>query len=342
MMPFPVRRATDRALLLALPALLAACASGTAAGSKASADVPAPGALPLKYTPKPTSGAISAGDLMSRLYAFADDSLMGRDAGTEGSYKATAMLAREVERLGLKPAGENGTYFQVLPLKNKRIDSTSTFLVGTESLKLRTEWGFSGARNISWSSAPIVFGGELGKKALPADQAAGKVVVYTMPLSQAGVELALEGKDLLPAGAKGMVVIIPPQAVGIFGFIMGTGAFVDDAASPDESRVFALAAASPKLFGKPVNELTVGVSGNPLTIDAKVAVTPSPFQARNVVAILPGSDPALRNSYVAIGAHSDHVGMARRAADHDSMLVLNRIARPGGAEDQGKMPTAEQ
>jgi hypothetical protein len=341
MLRFPVSRAAERALLFALPAFLAACASGTP-GAKAAADVPAPGALPLKYTPKPTSGAISAGDLMSRLYAFADDSLMGRDAGTEGSFKATAMLAREVERLGLKPAGDNGTYFQVLPLKNKRVDSTSTFLVGTESLKLRTEWGFSGARNIAWSSTPVVFGGELGKNALPADQAAGKVVAYTMPLSQAGVELALEGKNLLPAGAKGMLVIIPPQAVGIFGFVMGNGAFVDDNASADASRVFAMAGTMPKVFGKQVNELAVGATGNPLTIDAKVAVTPSPFQARNVVAILPGSDPALRNSYVAIGAHSDHVGMARRAADHDSILVLNRIARPGGAEDQGKNPTAEQ
>ena len=45
--------------------------------------MPTPGNLPLKYTPKPTTGAITAGDLMSRLYAFADDSLMGRDAGTE-------------------------------------------------------------------------------------------------------------------------------------------------------------------------------------------------------------------------------------------------------------------
>lgn len=341
MLRFPVRRATDRALLLALPAVLAACASG-ATGAKTASDVPAPGALPLKYAPKPTSGAISAGDLMSRLYVFADDSLMGRDAGTEGSYKATALLAREAERLGLKPAGENGTYFQVLPLKNKAVDSTSTFLVGTESLKLRTEWGFSGAKNIVWSSAPMVFGGELGKHALSADQAAGKVVAFTMPLSQAGLELALQGKNLLPAGAKGMIVILPPQAVGVFGFIMGSGAFVDDNASGDESRVFVLAAAMPKLFGKQVNELTVGAVGNALTVNAKVAVSPSPFQARNVVAILPGSDPALRNSYVAIGAHSDHVGIARRAADHDSILVLNRVARPGGAEDQGKMPTAEQ
>jgi hypothetical protein len=339
MLPVLSRRVGGAVLWAVLPPLLTACAS---ASTGASTEIPAPGAMPLKYTPRPTSKDITAADLMSRLYAFADDSLMGRDAGTAGSFKATAMLAREAERLGLTPAGDNGTYFQVLPLKTKRVDSTSTFRVGTESLALRTEWGFSGSRTIAMSGVPVVFGGELGKNALPASQAAGKIVAYTMPLSQAGVELAVEGKNLLPAGALGMIVIVPPQAVGIFGFIMGSGAFVDDNAAPAESRLFVLAATAPTLFGKAATELTVGQAGNALTIDAKVAVTPSPFAARNVVAILPGSDPVLRNQYVAIGAHSDHVGMARRPVDHDSVLIFNRLARPGGAEDGNKMPTAEQ
>jgi hypothetical protein len=340
MLPVLPRRVASGALLAVLPTLLTACASGATGAS--GSDIPAPGAMPVKYSPRPTAKDITAGDLMSRLYAFSDDSLMGRDAGTEGSFKATAMLAREAERLGLKPAGENGTYFQVLPLKTKRVDSTSAFRAGAESLALRTEWGFSGSRNISANGVPVVFGGELGKNTLTPAQTTGKLVAFTMPLSQAGVELAIEGKNLLPTGALGVIVIVPPQAVGLFGFIMSAGAFVDDNAAPPESRLFVLAAAVPKLFGKPAGELTVGQAGNSLTVDAKVSVTPSPFAARNVVAILPGSDPVLRNQYVAIGAHSDHVGMTRRPVDHDSILIFNRIARPGGAEDGNKMPTAEQ
>ena len=50
----------------------------------------------------------------------------------------------------------------------------------------------------------------------------------------------------------------------------------------------------------------------------------------------------MKNQYVAVGAHSDHIGISRRPAEHDSMLVFNRIVRPGGAEDGGKQPTAEQ
>ena len=48
--------------------------------------------------------------------------------------------------------------------------------------------------------------------------------------------------------------------------------------------------------------------------------------ARNVIGILRGSDPALRNEYVVISAHNDHVGVARRAVDHDSLRVSNFAA----------------
>ena len=52
---------------------------------------------PLKLTPKPTSAAITEADLMSRLYAFADDSMQGRRSGTPGGIKATDYLAAKRE-----------------------------------------------------------------------------------------------------------------------------------------------------------------------------------------------------------------------------------------------------
>ena len=49
--------------------------------------------LPLKRRPQPTTAAITENDLMSRLYVFADDSMMGREAGTPGAMKGTAYIA---------------------------------------------------------------------------------------------------------------------------------------------------------------------------------------------------------------------------------------------------------
>ena len=59
--------------------------------------------------------------------------------------------------------------------------------------------------------------------------------------------------------------------------------------------------------------------------------TPTEYPARNVVAILRGSDSTLRGQMVAIGAHNDHDGIFPEALDHDSLRAFNRVMRPEGA-----------
>ena len=48
--------------------------------------------------------------------------------------------------------------------------------------------------------------------------------------------------------------------------------------------------------------------------------------ARNVIGVLRGSDPMLKNEYVVMSAHNDHVGVARQAVDHDALRVTNFAA----------------
>jgi hypothetical protein len=80
----------------------------------------ASGALDTAARPGGTTAAITAEDLRHRLYIFADDSMMGREAGTPGSAKAAAFLAAEAARLGLEPAGDSGTYFQEIKATSAR------------------------------------------------------------------------------------------------------------------------------------------------------------------------------------------------------------------------------
>ncbi|MBA2564036.1 MAG: hypothetical protein H0V09_01265, partial [Gemmatimonadetes bacterium] len=71
-------------------------------------------------------------DLRERLLIFASDSMGGREAGTRGNVKATEYLASEAERIGLRPAGENGTWFQQIPLVQRVFeDETADLGVGT-------------------------------------------------------------------------------------------------------------------------------------------------------------------------------------------------------------------
>src|SRR5437660_7058553 len=100
-----------------------------------------PTRLPRTHRPQPTSAAISAADLMTRLYIFADDSMQGREAGAIGNVKGTAYIASELKRMGLAPAGDSGTYFQVLPFKLRSIDSNSVITAGGARLPFGRQWG---------------------------------------------------------------------------------------------------------------------------------------------------------------------------------------------------------
>ena len=89
-----------------------------------------------------------------------------------------------------------------------------------------------------------------------------------------------------------------------------------------------------KIFGKPVAQLTVGTVGQPISASWSYVSTLSPTPARNVIAILPGSDPARATEYVLVGAHNDHNGVNATAVDHDSLRAFNTIMRPQGANDR--------
>ena len=90
--------------------------------------------LPLKRRAQPTTAAITESDLMSRIYVFADDSMMGREAGHPGAMKGTAYIAAEAKRIGLAPAGDGGSYFQNVPFIARTLDSTTTLAANGATL----------------------------------------------------------------------------------------------------------------------------------------------------------------------------------------------------------------
>src|SRR5258706_4356213 len=80
-----------------------------------------------------TQPAITAADLRQRLYLIADDSMMGRETGSAGAFKASAYVAAEFRRLGLEPAGDGGTYFQAVPFWVVAMDPQSRLVTSSGS-----------------------------------------------------------------------------------------------------------------------------------------------------------------------------------------------------------------
>ena len=65
--------------------------------------------------PLPDAAETTAEELLRDLYAFADDSMRGRESGTIDEHRAAAFLADRLKALGLEPAGDSG-FFQRVPL----------------------------------------------------------------------------------------------------------------------------------------------------------------------------------------------------------------------------------
>jgi hypothetical protein len=326
-------------------ALAAAC-STTPAPVTATSAVPAPGALPLKYAGPPTSAAISAADLMTRLYVYADDSLMGREAGTIGHMKATAYIAEQVRQLGLVPAGDNGTYFQNVPFISRRFDPATTLTVSGGTLSAFTDFvasPFRGATPRAIDGAQVVYGGALGDTVneISAAQASGKLVVMS---AGRATRFGRFGANSPLADAAAVAVIVGPELTTQE---LASGRTASLTLKPEAGApavpvtLFITQAAAERLLGGSPDGMTVGAAGK--TVQGNLRYIEADAPTRNVVAILPGVDAQLKGEYVAIGAHSDHIGVrAAGAVDHDSLHLYNQQRYFATENPSGARLTPEQ
>jgi hypothetical protein len=306
--------------------------------------------LPVKRQAKPTRPAITAEDLMSRLYVYADDSMGGRAAGTPYHDKATDILAGWAKQIGLTPMGDSGTYFQSVPLV-RRAWVTSPVVVGERTFTYQKDYGvFAQWGTRPFDGAEVVFGGLIGDTSvhLTADQTKGKVVVfgYTPEMMNKGIQAQFTSALTKPVGGA-VAVVLPlldhtPSALR--GYLMQPEMVTPPPAGPQmmmPPAIIASDAMVEALAGGPLASAKWGTVTGRYT--GKVALQDTPTSSRNVVAMLEGSDPVLKHQYVAIGAHSDHVGIQHSVVDHDSLRAYNmEVERIKAGLTQGKEPTPAQ
>ncbi|MEI6739436.1 MAG: M28 family peptidase [Gemmatimonadaceae bacterium] len=293
--------------------------------------------LPRTFAGPPTSAAISACDLMTRLYRFADDSMGGRKIGTPDHERATAMIAAEAKRLGLQPAGDNGTYFQALPLVSRALDTSSTIVAGRTTLRAGTDFlaSTTAARLTDFAGWTLVYGGSLLDTTITLFSVPPSgTLVYFRPIAPgvdgSAIQKTAKGKawvawyNAIRHRATGNTPQLPAAAVRT---ALNPTALILPA---DQGATLSLTLTTPAaqaLFGGSLDGLAAGTPAKSFTLTLRYVDTPR--LDRNVVAVLPGSDPARRAQYVALGAHVDHLGIFRSAVDHDSVRATHLGARSG-------------
>ena len=280
---------------------------------------------------------------------LADDSLEGRDTGSEGLRKAQAYAVEQLKKAGLEPAGSNG-FYQSVRFNQYEVDeskSSLTLVDGSQSTSISfADDGYIGTRSTHASTAftaPLVFIGyglkipEKNLDELAGLDLKGKVVVY-LAGSPSDIPTALAShyqtagerwKFLHAAGAVGTITIANPASMDIpwsrisvnrnhpsmdladleFNETPGLQLGVTfNPASAEKlfvgsGHTFAEIAALGK-DRKPLPHFALSVS---LKADAVILATT--LESSNLVAKLPGSDPALKNDFVVLSAHIDHVGI---------------------------------
>ncbi|MDQ6736512.1 MAG: M28 family peptidase, partial [Gemmatimonadota bacterium] len=291
--------------------------------------------------PVETGPAITVGDLERRLSIVADDSMMGRETGSQGDYKTAAYVAAEFERIGLEPAGEHGTYFQTVPFWSAAMDPRTrivtragTLAAAKDLLQLPT-----GAAPRTLDGTRVLYGGRLADSANWAapSLAAGKIVVLDVPL---GGERHIPVSASRWPGAVAIAVSVLDQVGSETRSRIIEGVPVPDstvdAALP--SRLYITHSAELMLLGAAPESLAPGTVRGPVQGFVAVTIRPVSFPARNVIAVLRGSDPAMREEYVSLTAHNDHVGFDHSPVDHDSLRAFNRVMRPMGADSPVRDP----
>jgi hypothetical protein len=113
----------------------------------------------------------------------------------------------------------------------------------------------------------------------------------------------------------------------------GRGGAGGASTQPPIANIRITAAAAERMLGRPLAGATSGAAGKTVSADLDWNASDVSDYARNVVAVIPGSDPALKGQYVLVSAHNDHVGYSLAAApaifnvaDHDSLKAYNDAA----------------
>jgi Zn-dependent M28 family amino/carboxypeptidase len=279
---------------------------------------------------------------------LADDNMEGRETGSAALRRAEAYVVEQLKRDGLEPAGANG-YYQPVQFEERQIveKESSLALVAhgqNEPLVLGEDAIFSTRADLAPAvEASLVFVGyglsapEANYDDLAGQDLHGKVAVFVggtpaaLPgaLASHHASAAERWKALSKAGAVGTITILNPASMDIpWSRISANrahpsmalrGSEFDDTPGQKLSVSFNPARAQ-KLFegsGHTLEEI-LGLAKDrkplpafPLTVSikARAVVRKKNVESANIVARLPGSDPKLKDEYVVLSAHIDHIGI---------------------------------
>jgi hypothetical protein len=278
--------------------------------------------------------------LRAHTHFLAHDLLEGRGTGTRGERIAALYLTSQLKQLGIPGAGAGGAYLQQVPLRKVRIDAVATRL--SVSRQGQTAGFRHGDHFILSTGGAAAFRDMAGQALFAGTAGLAAAALERYPRLDGRVIVLLGGlgadaRDLIPdwtaRGAEGVVLLLT-AADDYDLFVRSRGpdrlyvaAALDDPVWQPDLPVLM---AGPRLSAAILEEAPLApdaLSGRrpfaalelERSLRLELAATVEPLAAANVAALLPGSDPALRDEVVIFTAHYDHLGIGVPDATGDTI-----------------------
>ncbi len=286
---------------------------------------------------------ISAENIKAHVEFLADDALGGRDTGSIEYQIAANYVKSQFKQIGLKAGGENGSYFQSVNFSKSAIDAQSTSVSmtkdgATRELKMGVDYHIFGnsKRTESLVNGEVVFVGygisasEAGHDDFAGIDVTGKIIARLQGSPEnASKEVKAAAQDKQPHGAIGAITFYTPQSDEKQPFEAIGGYFLKEKfewvapETAEKDAEIANAFMNPSIgeqifadVGLTFDEAIAAaskseVNGIPLGFSIyikQVTKVSDPVSSPNVAGILEGADPELKDEYVIISAHLDHVG----------------------------------
>jgi hypothetical protein len=299
------------------------------------------------------AGTITEADVRRRIYLIADDSMGGRNTPSPGLTKTAAYIASQFRRFGLQPGGDGGTFLRSYPIVNKALlaqrsgirfsSGSGEAVVASLSDNAALLFGPTAA---AVSGGVVLVGGAVVAESLKADDFKDRIVVYVPGQNAAMTRSSFRlFQRLGEIGARGAVMVIGSDSVfaNYARFQTRVRTTVGDegrrpgipvvavreasvvAQAPGAQDQFSALRSAPATMVQPMPDWEGEISLKDTTVSATTAP--------DVVGILPGTHPVLKNEYVVFSAHMDHIGTAGQPGAQCRPVGADNICN--GADDDG-------
>ena len=300
---------------------------------------------------------------------LANDLLEGRDTGSKGYEIGANYVASQFRAIGLQPGGTGGGWYEQVPFRRTVHEAppAASIVIGANQTALRPGTDIAIRPSLSEQSrnidAPLVFVGHgISDTQLGIDDYAGLDVRGKIVLAMEGTPTGLGTEESAHLNSYKANIAAAKGAVGLIE-IAGTGtrpnfnllAYYDrpvvDWVDPtgktqsQSTRIGLTAAMSKdiaaKLFaaaGKDYSQLAAAAA-KPGTLrgfelPARLRLTDrmswTNFTSPEVIGLLPGTDPALKNEYVVLMGHLDHLGIKPNAKPGEDAIYNGALDNAAG------------